>query len=128
MCWDISNTYPTNKALGVPVSRQNWVSVKLSYLPYKQSTPGASVETGPRCSCLELGGHILHNEGQTYPESLVYNTNHQQLINIQIIYNSHSVPHSSMVLQSQGMVTWLFFFKNLSTSRDVLKDFKLYSK
>lgn len=56
---------------------------------------GASVETGPRCSCLELGGHILHNAGQTYPESLVYK--HKPLLNIQIIYNVGQTYPESLV-------------------------------
>lgn len=70
------------------------------------------------------GKHIQKVLSQHKPPTTNHHTDHQHLFNIQIIYNSHFVPHSSMVLHSQGMVTRFFFQKFIYC----FKDFKLYSK
>lgn len=65
------------------------------------------------------GKHIQKVLSQHKPPTTNHHTDHQHLFNIQIIYNSHFVPHSSMfyILRawSQG-----FFPKNLYTVLKIL--------
>lgn len=70
------------------------------------------------------GKHIQKVLSQHKPPTTNHHTDHQHLFNIQIIYNSHFVPHSSMFYILRAWSQGFFFQKFIYC----FKDFKLYSK
>lgn len=69
------------------------------------------------------GKHIQKVLSQHKPPTTNHHTDHQHLFNIQIIYNSHFVPHSSMFYILRAWSQGFFFQKFIYC----FKDFKLYS-